>query len=79
MKIKDKHYQTIWYEKNSSLVKIIDQTKLPHEIIIKDIHNADEMVNAIFTMEVRGAPLIGGAAAFGVALAAKEKKRFKFY
>ena len=78
MKIKDKHYQTIWYEKNSSLVKIIDQTKLPHEFIIKDIHNADEMVNAIFTMEVRGAPLIGGAAAFGVALAAKEKKDLDF-
>ena len=36
------------------------------------------MVNAIFTMEVRGAPLIGGAAAFGVALAAKEKKDFDF-
>ena len=78
MKIKDKHYQTIWYEQNSSLVKIIDQTKLPHEFIIKDIHNADEMVNAILTMEVRGAPLIGGAAAFGVALAAKEKKDLNF-
>ena len=78
MKIKDKHYQTIWYEKNSSLVKIIDQTKLPHEFIIKDIHNADEMVNAIFSMEVRGAPLIGGAAAFGIALATKEKKDLNF-
>ena len=78
MKIKDKHYQTIWFEKDSSLVKIIDQTKLPHEFINKDIHNADEMVNAIFTMEVRGAPLIGGAEAFGVALAAKEKKDLNF-
>ena len=78
MKINNKHYQTIWYDKGSSTVKIIDQTKLPHEFIIKDIYNVDEMVNAIFTMEVRGAPLIGGAAAFGVALAAKEKKDLDF-
>ena len=78
MKIKDKHYQTIWYDRDNSSVKIIDQSKLPHEFVIKDISNADEMVNAIFTMEVRGAPLIGGAAAFGVALAAKEKKDLDF-
>ena len=78
MKINNKRYQTIWYDKDSSTVRIIDQTKLPHEFIIKDIYNVDEMVNAIFTMEVRGAPLIGGAAAFGVALAAKEKKDLDF-
>ena len=78
MKIKDKHYQTIWFDEDCSSVKIIDQTKLPHEFIIKEIYNADEMVNAIFTMEVRGAPLIGGAAAFGIALAAKEKKDLDF-
>ena len=38
-----------------NIALIIGPTKLPHEFIIKDIHNADEMVNAIFTMEVRGA------------------------
>ena len=65
MRIGDKNYQTIWYDEKNLSVKIIDQTKLPHEFIIKDIHNADEMINAIFNMEVRGAPLIGGAAAFG--------------
>ena len=78
MRIGDKNYQTIWYDEKNLSVKIIDQTKLPHEFIIKDIHNADEMINAIFNMEVRGAPLIGGAAAFGVTLAAKESKDLEF-
>ena len=78
MRIGDKNYQTIWYDEENLSVKIIDQTKLPHEFIIKDIHNADEMINAIFTMEVRGAPLIGGAAAFGVTLAAKESKDLEY-
>ena len=78
MRIGDKNYQTIWYDEKNLSVKIIDQTKLPHEFIIKDIHNADEMINAIFNMEVRGAPLIGGAAAFGVTLAAKENKDLEF-
>ena len=78
MRIGDKNYQTIWYDEDNLSVKIIDQTKLPHEFIIKDIHNADEMINAIFTMEVRGAPLIGGAAAFGITLAAKENKDLDF-
>ena len=78
MRIGDKNYQTIWYDDENLSVKIIDQTKLPHEFIIKDIHNTDEMINAIFTMEVRGAPLIGGAAAFGVTLAAKESKDLEY-
>ena len=54
MRIKDKYYRTIWFENN--LVKIIDQTKLPHQFIIKDLKNVKDAINAIKTMEVRGAP-----------------------
>ena len=55
MKIEGKSYKTIWFENN--LVKIIDQTKLPHKFIIKSLKNIKDAVNAIKTMEVRGAPL----------------------
>ena len=61
MKILNKEYRTIWFEKN--LVKIIDQTKLPHQFIIKDLKTVKDAINAIKVMEVRGAPLIGGTAA----------------
>jgi len=70
MKIENKEYRTIWYDDN--VVKIIDQTKLPHQFIIKDLKTVKDTINAIKIMEVRGAPLIGGAAAYGVALAIKE-------
>ena len=70
MKIKGKEYRTIWYE--DDVVKIIDQTKLPHKFIIKDLKTVKDSINAIKTMEVRGAPLIGATAAYGLALAVKE-------
>jgi len=70
MKIEGKEYRTIWYEGN--IVKIIDQTKLPHKFIIKNLNTVKDAINAIKIMEVRGAPLIGGTAAYGVALAVKE-------
>ncbi|MDB9956882.1 S-methyl-5-thioribose-1-phosphate isomerase [Candidatus Pelagibacter sp.] len=70
MKIQGKKYRTIWYEEN--VVKIIDQTKLPHQFIIKDLKTVKDAINAIKVMEVRGAPLIGGTAAYGMALAIKE-------
>ena len=70
MKIENKEYRTIWFENN--VVKIIDQTKLPHQFIIKDLKTVKEAINAIKTMEVRGAPLIGATAAYGIALAVKE-------
>ena len=70
MKIEGKEYRTIWFENN--VVKIIDQTKLPHRFIIKDLKTIKDAVNAIKVMEVRGAPLIGGTAAYGMALAVKE-------
>jgi methylthioribose-1-phosphate isomerase len=76
MKIEGKEYRTIWFENN--VVKIIDQTKLPHQFIIKDLKTVKEAVNAIKTMEVRGAPLIGGTAAYGIALAIQENNDPEF-
>ncbi len=66
MKIEGKEYRTIWFEKN--VVKIIDQTKLPHRFIIKDLKTVKDTINAIKIMEVRGAPLIGATAAYGLVL-----------
>ncbi len=67
MRIKGKEYRTIWFENN--IVKIIDQTKLPHQFIIKELKTVKDSINAIKTMEVRGAPLIGATAAYGLVLA----------
>jgi methylthioribose-1-phosphate isomerase len=76
MKIEGKEYRTIWFEKN--IVKIIDQTKLPHQFIIKDLKNVNDAINAIRTMEVRGAPLIGATAAYGLVLSIIEKNDLSF-
>ncbi len=76
MRIKGKEYRTIWFENN--IVKIIDQTKLPHQFIIKDLKSVKDAINAIKIMEVRGAPLIGGTAAYGMALAVQENDNPEF-
>jgi len=76
MKINNTAYNTIWFENN--IVKIIDQTKLPHQFIIKDLKNVSDAINAIKTMEVRGAPLIGATAAYGLVLAILENNDENF-
>ncbi|MDC1014298.1 S-methyl-5-thioribose-1-phosphate isomerase [Candidatus Pelagibacter sp.] len=76
MKIEGKEHRTIWFENN--VVKIIDQTKLPHQFIIKDLKTVKDAINAIKVMEVRGAPLIGGTAAYGIALAVQENNDPEF-
>ncbi|MDB3959989.1 S-methyl-5-thioribose-1-phosphate isomerase [Candidatus Pelagibacter sp.] len=76
MKIEGKEYRTIWFENN--VVKIIDQTKLPHQFIIKDLKTVKDAINAIKVMEVRGAPLIGGTAAYGIVLAVQENNDLEF-
>ena len=76
MRIEEKEYRTIWFEGN--VVKIIDQTKLPHQFVIKELKTAKDAVNAIKIMEVRGAPLIGGTAAYGIALAVQENNEPEF-
>ena len=78
MKIEGNEYQTIWFDERSQVVKIIDQTKLPHQFIVKDLKTVKDSINAIKSMEVRGAPLIGGTAAYGIVLAAQENSNFNF-
>ena len=76
MKINGKEYRTIWFENN--VVKIIDQTKLPHQLLIKELKSFNDVVNSIKTMEVRGAPLIGATAAYGLVLAVIENNDQSF-
>ncbi len=72
MKVGGQHYRTIWPERSlpigSQMVAIIDQTQLPHRFVTQRVDSVASMVNAIKTMQVRGAPLIGAAAAYGMAL-----------
>jgi len=65
------HYQSIWYDELSDCVRCIDQTKLPHEFVILELNSLDSTCHAILSMQVRGAPLIGITAAYGLYLALK--------
>ena len=76
MNINGKAFRTIWFDKNT--VKIIDQTKLPHQFIIKDLKTIKDAILAIKNMEVRGAPLIGATAAYGLVLSIIEKNDQSF-
>ena len=76
MNINGKAFRTIWFDKNT--VKIIDQTKLPHQFIIKDLKTIKDAILAIKNMEVRGAPLIGATAAYGLVLSILEKNDQSF-
>ena len=76
MKINGKSYKTIWFENN--LIKIIDQTKLPHQFIIKELKTVKDSINAIKHMEVRGAPLIGATAAYGLVLSIIENNDLSY-
>ena len=78
MHINGKQLRTIWFDQKDQVVKIIDQTKLPHKFIIKDLKTAKDAINAIKTMEVRGAPLIGVTAAYGIVLAIIENNNHDF-
>jgi methylthioribose-1-phosphate isomerase len=73
MIVGDKNYQSIWLdESDPSVVKVIDQQKLPFFFETKDLRTVDEVYDAISDMTVRGAPLIGAAGAFGIYLATLE-------
>ena len=67
MKVKGNHFRSIWYDKGTDSVNIIDQRVLPHEFRIIKIELLEEFEVAIKEMAVRGAPLIGATAAYGVA------------
>jgi methylthioribose-1-phosphate isomerase len=61
----------IWLAADGETVQIIDQRRLPHELVVVDLAHEDDVIRAISDMCVRGAPLIGVTGAFGVYLAAK--------
>jgi methylthioribose-1-phosphate isomerase len=68
VKVGDRHYRTIWLNANGRSVDVIDQRWLPHEFRVVTIDKVDDLATAIREMWVRGAPLIGVAAAYGMAL-----------
>ena len=72
MQVNGQHFRTIWPDKFGQFVEIIDQTKLPFAFEIARVNTMEQMVAAIKTMQVRGAPLIGAAAAYGMALACNQ-------
>jgi len=72
MKVDGKHTRTIWVEADGKTVGTIDQTLLPHRYATIRLDTAGDVARAIKTMHVRGAPLIGAAAAYGMALAARQ-------
>jgi len=69
MKVDGKNTRTIWLEADGWSVGIIDQTMLPHRFTTVRLTSVEEVARAIATMQVRGAPLIGATAAYGIALA----------
>ena len=71
MNVDGKPMRTIWIEPDGATVGVIDQTALPHRFATLRLATLQDVVRAIVTMQVRGAPLIGAAAAYGVALALK--------
>jgi methylthioribose-1-phosphate isomerase len=71
MKIQGTHYRTIWlHPTDEQVVQIIDQRQLPHRFVIEDLATLEDFEAAIRDMHVRGAPLIGAAAAYGMYVAA---------
>jgi len=72
MKIDGKAWRSIWLQPDGWSVGIIDQTKLPHEFVTARLASAAEASHAIKSMMVRGAPLIGAAAAYGLCMALRE-------
>ena len=69
MRVNGKSYRTIWIGDDGRSVDIIDQTRLPHRFAIATLRTLDDAAHAIKSMQVRGAPLIGAAAAYGMCLA----------
>ncbi len=69
MKVNGQHHRTIWPSADGRAVEIIDQTRLPHEFTTVRLETVEDAARAITTMQVRGAPLIGATAAYGLCLA----------
>ncbi len=69
MNVDGQAYRTIWLADDGWSVDIIDQTRLPHEFVVTSLRTLDDAAHAIRAMLVRGAPLIGATAAYGLCLA----------
>ncbi len=67
MRVGDEHYRSIWFDDAEGVVKIIDQRWLPHAFRVVALQTLDDFATAIRDMWVRGAPLIGATAAWGLA------------
>ena len=72
MKVDGRHIRSIWLEPDGHTVSAIDQRRLPHHFVVERLASCDAAGDAIRSMLVRGAPLIGATAAFGMALAMRE-------
>ncbi len=72
VKVGGRRYRTIWTAPDGWSVEVIDQTRLPHEFVVRRLTSLEEAADAIRTMVVRGAPLIGATAAYGLCLQARE-------
>ncbi len=72
MKVDGRHTRTVWLEPDGSTVGTIDQTQLPHRFVTIRLTTLSEAAHAIRSMQVRGAPLIGAVAAYGICLALRE-------
>ncbi|SCZ58033.1 methylthioribose-1-phosphate isomerase [Epibacterium ulvae] len=71
MKVNGTHYRSLWWDNSKDALQIIDQRWLPHDFCIQQLDTLSDYANAIVEMRVRGAPLIGATAAYGMALAAR--------
>src|ERR671912_32548 len=71
MNVGTTHYRSIW-PIGDDAVGIVDQTRLPHAFATRTVTKSEDMIAAIKTMAVRGAPLIGVAGAYGLALAMRD-------
>lgn len=78
MLVNDTNLTTIWVDENNQKIKIIDQRLLPHELSIVTLNSVKDVEFAIREMQVRGAPLIGVTAAFGMYVAALEDSSMEF-
>src|SRR6202167_516896 len=72
MKVDGKAMRSIWLERDGWSVGIIDQAALPHRLVTARLTTLDDTAHAISAMLIRGAPLIGATAAYGVALAMRD-------
>lgn len=73
MQINGQSYRSIWLAPDGRTVQIIDQTRLPHALVTRDLHTVNDAITAIADMQVRGAPLIGATAAYGICLGLREE------